>query len=174
MPILETARGVERAHDIARASRRLVALTIGLEDYAADLGVPKSAEGDESLYARMRVVNAARAAGLEAIDSVFGQVDDVEGLERWCARSRRLGFVGMGCVHPRQIRVIHEAYNPAPAEIERARRIVQAFEEAQRAGRGVVSLGSKMIDPPVIRQAQRVVGRARVLGLLDESGTEDR
>lgn len=171
MPILETALGIERAFEIARSSERVAAVTLGLEDYAADIGVPKSAGGEESLYARMRAVNAARAAGVQPIDSVFGQVDDLEGLRRWCERSRRLGFVGMGCLHPRQIPVIHDAYNPGAAEIDKARRIVDAFERASAAGLGVVSLGSKMIDPPVIRQAQRLVEQARELGLIDD---EDR
>lgn len=166
MPILESALGIEHAFEIASASERVAALTLGLEDYAADLGVPKSVEGDESLYARMRVVNAARAAGVQAIDSVYGQVDDVEGLRRWCLRSRRLGFCGMGCLHPRQIALIHEAYNPTAGEIERALAIMIAFEQAQAAGLGVVSLGSKMIDPPVIEQARYVVEQARARALL--------
>jgi len=154
-------------YEIARAGERIVALTIGLEDYSADLGVPRSAEGEESAWARARLVNAARAAGLQAIDSVYGQVDDIDGLDRWGRRSRRLGFTGMGCLHPRQIEVIHEAYNPSPAEIAKALRIVAAFEKAQSAGLGVVSLGSKMIDPPVIEQARRLVEQARELNLLD-------
>jgi citrate lyase subunit beta/citryl-CoA lyase len=170
MPILESALGIERAFEIARSCDRIAALTLGLEDYAADLGVPKSADGDESLYARTRVVNAARAAGVQPIDSVYGQVDDLEGLGRWGERSRRLGFVGMGCLHPRQIQPIHDAYNPTGAEIERARRIVAAFEQARAAGLGVVSLGSKMIDAPVIEQSRRLVAQARAAGLLpDES-----
>jgi citrate lyase subunit beta/citryl-CoA lyase len=173
MPILESALGVERAFDVARAAERVVALTLGLEDYAADLGVPKSETGEESLYARTRTVNAARAAGIQAIDSVYGQVDDVEGLRRWAAASRRLGFAGMGCLHPRQIRVIHEAWTPTAAEIDRALRIVEAFAAARRAGLGVVSLGPKMIDAPVIRQAERVVALAREAGLLGPGRTED-
>jgi len=172
MPIIESALGIERAFEIAGACERVAALTLGLEDYAADIGVPKSAEGDESFYARTRAVNAARAAGVQAIDSVFGQVDDVEGLRRWCERSRRLGFVGMGCLHPRQIRVIHDAYNPTAAEIDKALRIVEAFEQATAAGLGVVSLGSKMIDPPVIKQAQRLVQQARELGLIAEDRSD--
>ena len=172
MPILESALGVERAFDIAGSSGRVAAVTLGLEDYAADLGVPKSPSGDESLYARTRVVNAARAAGVQAIDSVYGQVDDVEGLRQWCERSRQLGFSGMGCLHPRQIEVIHRAYSPTAAEIDKALRIVEAFERATAAGLGVVSLGSKMIDPPVIKQAQRVVNLARELRLIEPPGAD--
>ncbi|MBI4161959.1 MAG: citrate lyase ACP [Acidobacteria bacterium] len=170
MPILETALGIERAYEVARASPRVVALTIGLEDYTADLGTAKTEEGAESLYARTRLVNAARAAGVQAIDSVYGDFEDLDGLRRWAEASRRLGFEGMGCVHPRQIPVIHAAFNPSPAEIEKAQRIVAAYREAQEKGLGVVSLGSKMIDPPVVERAKRVVERARRLVLLPPGG----
>ena len=166
MPILESAEGIERAHEIAVASARIVALTVGLEDYTADLGVAKTREGAETLYARMRLVNAARAAGLVAIDSVYGDVGDLEGLASWATRSRAMGFEGMGCVHPRQIAVIHEAFAPARGEIEKALRIEAAFREAQEKGLGVVSLGSKMIDPPVVERARRLVERARKMGLV--------
>jgi citrate lyase subunit beta/citryl-CoA lyase len=174
MPILESALGIEHAFDIARASDRVAALTIGLEDYSADIGVPRSADGIESNYARRRTINAAKAARVQAIDSVYSDVDNVEGLERWCLDSKRIGFEGMGCLHPRQIEVIHAAYNPTAAEIEKAMRIVAAFEKAEAEGLAVVSLGSKMIDPPVVKQALRLVEQARELGTLsvDESATE--
>ncbi len=136
MPILESALGIENAFSIAKASPQIVALTIGLEDYTADLGVVKTLAGSESLYARQRVVNAARAAGVQAIDSVFGDVGDLEGLRTWALNSRALGFEGMGCVHPTQIPVIHEAFAPSAAEIERARKIVTAYDEAQEKGLG--------------------------------------
>src|SRR5437870_13337930 len=99
MPILETAMGIENALPIAVASENVAALTIGLEDYTADLGVVKTLEGRESQYARARVVNAARAAGVQAIDSVFSDVADLDGLRRWGQASRALGFEGMGCIH---------------------------------------------------------------------------
>jgi citrate lyase subunit beta/citryl-CoA lyase len=164
MPILESALGIENACAIAQASNNVVALTIGLEDYTADLGVAKTAEGRESLYARSRLVNASRATGVQAIDSVFGDVGDVDGLRRWAENSRALGFEGMGCIHPAQIPVIHEAFAPSPAEIEKALKIVAAFEEAQQRGLGVVSLGSKMIDPPVVQRAQKLVELAKRMG----------
>ena len=166
MPILESALGIENASAIAQASKNVVALTIGLEDYTADLGVAKTAEGRESLYARSRLVNAARAMGVQAIDSVFGDVGDMDGLRRWAENSRALGFEGMGCIHPGQIPVIHEAFAPSAAEIEKALKIVAAFEEAQQRGLGVVSLGSKMIDPPVVHRAQKLVNWRR-RGRLD-------
>jgi len=161
MPILESALGIENAFTIATASANIVALTIGLEDYTADLGVIKTADGRESLYARMRLVNAAKAAGIQAIDSVFGDVSDLEALRRWGENSQALGFEGMGCIHPSQIAVIHEAFSPSQAEIDKALKIVAAFEEAQQRGLGVVSLGSKMIDPPVVGRARKLVDRAR-------------
>jgi citrate lyase subunit beta/citryl-CoA lyase len=165
MPILESGQGIENAAAIASASESVAALTIGLEDYTADLGVVRTAEGKESLYARTRLVNAARAAGVQAIDSVYGDVGDMDGLRRWGENARALGFEGMGCIHPAQIPVIHTAFAPSPAEIEKAQKIVGAFEEAQQRGVVVVSLGSKMIDPPVVQRALKLMARAKAMGL---------
>ena len=173
MPILESALGVERAFEIATASDAVVALTIGLEDYTADLGVVKTAGGDESVWARRRLVNAARAAGIQAIDSVYGDVQDEDGLLAWGRAAHAMGFVGMGCVHPRQVRVIHRAFAPTSEQIEKALRIVAAFREAEARGLGVVSLGSKMIDPPVVLRARRLVERAREMGLVEGTGEEE-
>ena len=169
MPILESAVGIENALAIANATPNVVALTIGLEDYTADLGVVKTAEGHESLYARTRLVNAARASGVQAIDSVYGDVGDMDGLRRWGEMSRGLGFEGMGCIHPLQIPVVHQAFAPSPAEIERALKVVAAFEEAQQRGLSVVSLGSKMVDPPVVNRALKLVERAKQMGLVGNS-----
>ena len=169
MPILESALGIENAYEIAVAADTVVALTIGLEDYTADLGVPRTKQGDETLYARLRIVNAARAAGLQAIDSVFGDVGDMDGLKAWATRSKAMGFEGMGCIHPRQIRPIHECYAPTQLEIEKAMKIVAAFEQASAQGKSVVSLGSRMIDPPVVLRAQRLVTMAKRMGLVVES-----
>jgi len=166
MPILESALGIENASAIARASEQIVALTIGLEDYTADLGVVKTPSGSESLYARQRVVNAAHAAGIQAIDSVFGDVADMDGLRAWGLNSRAIGFEGMGCVHPLQIAVVHEAFAPTPSQIEKAKCIVAAYNEAQEKGLGVVSLGSKMIDPPVVQRALKLMARAKTMGLI--------
>ena len=164
MPILESALGIENAPAIAVASKHVTALTIGLEDYTADIGVARTAQGNESFYARSRLVNAAKAAGVQAIDSVYSDVADSEGLRRWGEQSRAIGFEGMGCIHPSQIPVVHQAFVPSPQEIDKALKIVAAFEEAQRRGQGVVSLGSKMIDPPVVHRAQTLVERAKHMG----------
>lgn len=166
MPILESALGIENAFAIATASEKTVALSIGLEDYTADLGVVKTSTGTESLYARQRVLNAAHAAGIQAIDSVFGDVGDLGALRAWATNSRALGFEGMGCLHPLQIPVIHEAFAPTASEIERARKILGAYNEAQEKGLGVVSLGSKMIDPPVVNRALKLMARAQAMGVV--------
>jgi citrate lyase subunit beta/citryl-CoA lyase len=172
MPILESALGIENAYAIATATGTVAALTIGLEDYTADLGVRKTKEGSESLFARMRLVNAARAAGVQAIDSVYGDVGDIDGLRAWGLRARSMGFEGMGCVHPRQIRPIHEAFAPSAAEIDKALKVVAAFDEAEKKGLSVVSLGTRMVDPPVVLRAQRLVDLAKRSGLIPDSTME--
>lgn len=166
MPIIESALGVENAFEIARSSENVVGLAIGLEDYTADLGVPRTMEGAESLYARTRIIVAAKAAGIQAIDSVFSDVADMEGLRKTVSISKSLGFEGMGCIHPRQISVIRQGYSPCDSEIEKAGRIVLAWEEAEKSGLGVVALGSKMIDPPVVNKALKTIDLAIKLGLI--------
>jgi len=165
MPILESALGVLRAHEIAMASPSVAALTIGLEDYTADLGAQRTREGRESFFARSMVVNAARAAGVQAIDSVFSDVADMEGLLASVQEAKALGFEGKGCIHPRQIPVVHQGFAPTDEELEKARAIVDAFREAEGRGEAVVALGSKMIDPPVVKRA------LRILRLVEPSGS---
>ena len=160
MPIIESALGVEKSYEIATASSNVVALAIGLEDFTADLGVKRTAEATESFYARTRLVNACKAAGIQPIDSVFSDVSDMDGLRKNVEISKSLGFEGMGCIHPRQINVIHEAFKPSDDEIQKAQRIVDAFKDAEEKGLGVVSLGSKMIDPPVVKRAIQTLEKA--------------
>lgn len=166
MPIIESALGVENCFKIATSSRSVAAMAIGLEDLTADLGVQRTKEGNESFYARSRLVYAAKAAGIQPIDSVFSDIDDMEGLKQNVALSKALGFEGMGCIHPRQIRIIREGFAPGKEEIEKAVRIVKAFENAEKEGMGVVAIGSKMIDRPVVIRAQRTVSLAVSMGLL--------
>jgi citrate lyase subunit beta / citryl-CoA lyase len=167
MPIIESALGVVNAYAIASAAPNVVALAVGLEDYTADIGARRTNEAWESFYARSAVVNAARAAGIQPIDSVFSDVDDMDALANNVKTSKSLGFDGMGCIHPRQIAVIHENFAPSPAEIDKAKKIVLAFEDAGKKGLGVVSLGSKMIDPPVVKRALKTIQLAVGRGLLD-------
>lgn len=173
MPIIESAQGVVNAYEIASASPNVAALAIGLEDYTADLGVQRTAEGRESFYARSAVVNAARAAGIQPIDSVFSEIDDVEALHNNVLESKALGFAGMGCIHPRQVSVINEGFSPDEQEIEKAKRIVEAFEQAREKGLGVVALGSKMIDAPVVKRAVHTIELAIQSGKLPTNWREN-
>jgi citrate lyase subunit beta/citryl-CoA lyase len=172
MPIIESALGVINAYAIASSAPNIVALAIGLEDYTADLGTRRTLEGNESYFARSMVVNAARAAGIQPIDSVFSDVGDMEGLYQNVLRSKALGFDGMGCIHPRQIRVIHEAFAPSAEEIDKARKIVFAFHKAQEQGLGVVAIGTKMIDPPVVKRALNTINLALKMNKLAENWRE--
>jgi citrate lyase subunit beta/citryl-CoA lyase len=173
MPIIESALGVEKAFEIATASENVVALAIGLEDYTADLGTRRTNAATESFYARTRMVNACKAAGIQAIDSVFSDVGDMEALKENVKVSKGLGFEGMGCIHPRQIKVIYESFAPEAAEIDKAMKIVNAFIIATEKGLGVVSLGTKMIDPPVVKRAEKTINLAISLGLISENWRED-
>ncbi|MDA3837962.1 MAG: aldolase/citrate lyase family protein [Candidatus Delongbacteria bacterium] len=166
MPIVESALGVINSYEIA-ASENVVSLAIGLEDYTADLGTQRTNEGKETFFARSQVVNSARAAKIQPIDSVFSDVSNMEALKQNVLTSKSLGFDGMGCIHPRQIPVIHENYAPNDKEIDRAKKIVNAFIIATEKGLGVVSLGSKMIDPPVVKRAQYTIEQAINVGKLD-------
>lgn len=168
MPIIESALGVENTYAIATASSNVVALAIGLEDYTADLGVPRTADGKESLYARTRLVNACKAAGIQPIDSVYSDVANMEGLLENVKASRALGFEGMGCIHPGQIRVIHEGFKPSAEEVERAVQIVEAYSEARSRGLGVVALGSKMIDAPVVKRAEQTLLLAEKFNMIQK------
>ena len=172
MPIIESALGVENAFEIANSSENIVSLAVGLEDFTADLGVRRTKEATESFYARTRVVNACKASNIQAIDSVFSDVGDMEGLKKNVQVSRSLGFEGMGCIHPRQIKVIKESFAPEQDEIEKAKKIVNAFIEATEKGLGVVSLGTKMIDPPVVKRAEKTISLAISLKLLAENWRE--
>ena len=166
MPIIESALGIENSFEIARGSENVVAIAIGLEDYTADLGVPRTMDGKESFYARTRLVVAAKAACIQPIDSVFSDVADMDALKQNVLVSKSLGFEGMGCIHPRQISVIKLGFAPDKTDIEKAKKIVLAFETAKLKGLGVVALGSKMIDPPVVARAQKIIDLAIRLNLI--------
>jgi citrate lyase subunit beta/citryl-CoA lyase len=168
IPIIESALGVIKAFEIAAASDMICALALGLEDYTADLGVARSATEIESLFAKSAVVNAARAAGIQALASVYSGLADAEALRQNAQSARTLGFEGMGCIHPRQIQIIHEAFAPGPHEIGKAMRIVLAFEQAQQNGAGVIALGAEMIDMPVVKRAPATIAHALHLGQIKE------
>jgi citrate lyase subunit beta/citryl-CoA lyase len=166
MPILESPRGIFRALEIAEADELVVALTLGLEELSAELGAPRTAAATESFLARQSVVYAARAAGVQPIASVFSDISDEEGLAAYVQRERALGFDGIGCIHPRQIPVVHREMTPSQAEVDRAVRVVRAARDAEERGLGEVAVGSKMVDSPVVRQAFRTVQLAISGGVL--------
>jgi citrate lyase subunit beta/citryl-CoA lyase len=169
---VESARGVGAAQEIAEACDTVVALAIGLEDLTADLGTRRTEEGDESFVARSLLVLAARAAGVQATDSVFSDVANMNALEKTALESKKMGFDGMGCIHPRQIPVIHDVFAPTSSEIERAQAIVMAYEKAEKKGLGVVSLGSKMIDAPVLKRAMKTIRLAETLNRIPKNWRE--
>ncbi len=173
MPIIESAMGVENAFEIATASENVVSLAIGLEDYTADLGTQRTREGKESEWARYRLVNAAKAARIQPIDSVFSDVEDEEGLRNNVLASKNMGFEGMGCIHPRQIHVIQSCFKPTEEEIDKACKIADAFHKAEEKGLGVVSLGSKMIDPPVVKRALQTLELAISFNLISKDWRKD-
>ncbi len=168
MPIIESAKGVLNAYAIAQAAPTVSSMAIGLEDYTADLGVRRTQEAHESNFARNMVVTASVAAGIQAIDSVYSDVSDMKGLAENVKTSKSIGFTGMGCIHPRQVRVIHDNYAPDMVEIEKAKKIYRAFIEAKEKGLGVVSLGTKMIDAPVVKRAEKLIKLAIDTGKLDK------
>ena len=167
MPIVESAMGVMKALEIAQSAENIVAMCIGLEDYTADIGARRTDEANESFFARCQVLNACKAAGIQAIDSVFSNIGDMEALKENVLRSKALGFDGMGCIHPRQIRVIRNNYCPDEIEIENAKKIINAFIEASEKGLAVISLGNKMIDAPVVKRAHQSIALAISMGKLD-------
>lgn len=158
-PFVESARGILNANEIASASPRVVAVALGSEDLAADMGIRRTKGGAEMAYWRGVVATAARAAGAIPIDGVFIDFSDPEGLAADAAIGRSMGFGGKQIIHPSQIDHVARAYAPTDEELGRATRIVEAFDEAEREGRGVVVVDGRMIDRPIVLQARRLLGK---------------
>jgi citrate lyase beta subunit len=167
LAIIETARGVMNLRELAQASRRLEALMFGAEDLAVDIGATRTPAGWEVFYARSAVVMAAAAYELQAIDMVLVDLQDMARLEQECVVGRQMGYEGKMAIHPRQVEVINRVFAPSPAEIERARRLVQANAENQASGLGTFQFEGQMVDMPVVKAAERLLERARQAGLLD-------
>ena len=160
LTLVETARGVLNAAAVARESPRAWGVVFGAEDFTADAGLPRTREGTELAPARTAVSLAAHAAGVEAIDGIFADFRDGAGLAADTAEARRLGYTGKTVIHPAQIAPVHRVLAPAADEIAKARRIVDAFEQAEAAGSGIVVVDGAMVDRPVAVRAQRVLARA--------------
>ncbi|WP_049936193.1 HpcH/HpaI aldolase/citrate lyase family protein [Haloplanus natans] len=158
LALIETATGVLDAREVA-ATPAVDALCFGAEDLAADLGATRTGEGTEVLYARERVVVAARAGGVEAVDTVYTDLDDHEGLREETRFAATLGYDGKMVVHPGQVAVVHDALAPDPDEVAWAERVLTAREDADREGRGVFAVDGEMIDAPLIARAERILDR---------------
>ncbi len=163
--MLETARAIVNVNSIAAASPRLVGLTLGGQDLTADLGIRATKEGLELLYAKSAVVIAAKAHGLQAFDTVYTDVADLEGLRAQTAMGFSLGFSGKAAIHPSQVPVINSVYSPSEKEIAKAAKVVAAALEAEAHGLGVIAVDGKMVDAPVVTQAKRILDLARLAGL---------
>lgn len=163
---VESANGVLNAREIALASKRLIGIALGAEDYVTDLKTTRSPEGVELYFGRSMILLAARAAGISALDTVFSDVNDEEGLRRETQLIRQMGFDGKSIINPRQIKIIHEIFTPTAKDIDNALAVLEAIRQAERSGSGVISLKGKMIDKPVVERAQRVLDLARAQGLV--------
>jgi len=159
VPSIESARGLLEAPAIAASSDRVVALLFGAEDFARDLSLPteRQAEAAELVYARSAVVVAATAARRSAIDGIWPDVTDAEGLRRDALQGRRLGFRGKSLIHPGQIEIVNEIFSPTAAEVSHARRVVSAFEDGQARGHGAVALEGKLLDQPIVERARQML-----------------
>ncbi|MFH6956491.1 aldolase/citrate lyase family protein [Flavobacterium aquidurense] len=169
MPIIESAMGILNLIEIAKSSDKIVAIAIGLEDYTANLGIIRTDLGMETLYARSQIVTVCKAFEIQPIDSVFSDIEDLDALKKNVLLSKSIGFEGMGCIHPRQIKIVSENFAPQYYEIEQAKLIVDAYNQAIKKGLGVVSLGTKMIDAPVVEKAKKIIEQAILANRLDEN-----
>jgi citrate lyase subunit beta / citryl-CoA lyase len=158
IPWLETARAIVNCSEICVASARLVGVAFGGEDFTNDLGVPRLDDESQLVHARSTLCTAARAAGLLALDTPYFRFRDQEGLRASSLAARELGFKGRFAIHPDQLATIDECFAPTAAEIEQARRVVAAYEEAERQGRASTSLDGRVIDVPVVRRARALLG----------------
>jgi citrate lyase beta subunit len=164
--IIETARGIVNLAQIASAHARLNALIFGAEDFAGDMGAIRTPEAWEVFYARSAVVTHAAAFDLQAIDMVFVDFHDIEGLREEARRGSQMGYSGKQIIHPNQVVPVQEAFTPSDEEINHAQQILQAFAEHQQAGKGAFALDGKMIDAPILKAAQRVLARAQAAGKI--------
>ena len=166
MAAIESALGVVNAYAIATASSRMMGIALGAEDYCANLKTQRTPEGIELLLARQTIVVAARAAGIDCIDTVFSNLNDMEGFRREVELIKKLGFDGKSIINPRQIEIVNEVFTPSQKDIDKAVAIVEALHEAARRGSGVIALNGKMIDIPVVIRAQHTIDLAIAAGVL--------
>ncbi len=166
MAAIESALGIVNAYDIATASNRMMGIALGAEDYSANLKTQRTKEGTELQLARETIVVAARAAGIDALDTVFSNLNDMEAFRNEVELIKRMGFDGKSIINPRQIEIVNEVFAPKEKDIEKARTILAAIKEAAERGSGVIAVNGKMVDRPVVIRAQRTIDLAIASGIL--------
>ena len=166
IPWIETAMAIVHVYEMARASQRIVGLAFGGEDYTNDMGVTRSDFGEECYFARSSVAVVARAAGVAGLDGPFVGFRDPEGLRTDAGAARRMGYTGKFAIHPAQIEIINETFSPDPDDVAYARRVVEAWDEAEAAGRGSLSIDGRMVDVPVVKRAQNLLAQAEAIEAL--------
>ncbi len=165
---IETPLGVENALSLATSSPRVTSISFGAEDYTRLLGVDRTKTAEELFYARSRVCNAASIAGVDAIDTVWADFNDMEGFENEVRFAKQLGFAGKSCIHPLQVSVVHEIFTPSMDEVEKSLIILREVKKAGIEKGGVIQVDGKMVDIPVIEKAQRIVDLAIGANMIEE------
>jgi len=162
---LESPRGLFNAYAIATSSPRVIGLMFGAEDFSRELSLPLRREGEavDLIYARSAMVTAAAAAHVQAVDGVWPNFQDIEGLKKFALQSRRLGFSGMSLIHPAQIDEVNAAFTPTSEEVDYCRRVVQAFDDARSRGEGAIAFGGQLLDMPIVDRARQTIALAESL-----------
>jgi len=162
MAAIESATGVMNALEIAKSSDRLIGIAIGAEDYVTNIKTKRTPEGTELLFARCQLLNAARSAGIAALDTVYSDVENMEGFRKEVEHIKTLGFDGKSIINPRQIEIVHDVFTPTVEEYEDALQVIAAIKRAEQLGSGVISLNGKMIDKPIVERARRVIELSKI------------
>ncbi|MBO0460850.1 citrate (pro-3S)-lyase subunit beta [Enterococcus sp. DIV1298c] len=168
MAAIESAEGVLNAREIAHASSRLVGIALGAEDYVTNMKTQRYPDGQELFFARNMILHSARAAGIAAIDTVYSDVENVEGFQKEVSLIKQLGFDGKSVINPRQIPFVHAMYEPTEKEIQAAKEVIWGIQEAEAKGSGVISVNGKMVDKPIVERAERVIALAKAAKLIRE------
>ncbi|WP_251865636.1 citrate (pro-3S)-lyase subunit beta [Enterococcus malodoratus] len=168
MAAIESAEGVLNAREIAKASTRLIGIALGAEDYVTNMKTKRYPDGQELFFARSMILHAARAAGIAAIDTVYSDVENVEGFKNEVSLIKQLGFDGKSVINPRQIPLVNAIYTPTEAELQNAKEVIWGIREAEAKGSGVISVNGKMVDKPIVERAERVIAIAKAAKLITE------
>ena len=168
MAAIESALGIVNAYAIATASKRMIGIALGAEDYSANLKTQRTPGGAELLLARETIVVAARAAGIAALDTVYSNLNDMDTFRKEVELIKTLGFDGKSIINPRQIEIVNEVFTPSEKAIEKSKVILAAIKEAEQRGSGVIAVNGKMIDRPVVLRAQRTIDLAIASGVLSK------